>query len=181
MPPPYARTSACSQGSHWFSLRFNQPAGVRFAAGGGVQAVPSQSSGRPEPFVYDVFCCCPADRTCPLHRLNRPADGCTADALCRRFAYFLPQPIRCLPFGLPRLRRAQLRVAPPAGKKQPVSLAVVGLGLAGSVDAGRSVWRVTRKNNCPLRCVSPDLSALGGAGGVDLSHDGGLIRSLPGP
>ncbi len=69
--------------------------------------------------VYDVFCCCPADRTCPLHRLNRPADGCAADALCRRFAYFLPQPIRCLPFGLPRLRRAQLRVAPPAGKKQP--------------------------------------------------------------
>ena len=35
----------------------------------------------------------------------------------RRCAYFLPQPLRCLPFGLPRLRRAQLRDAPPAGKK----------------------------------------------------------------
>jgi hypothetical protein len=69
--------------------------------------------------VFSVFCCCPADRTCPLHRLNRPADGCAADALCRRFAYFLPQSIRCLPFGLPRLRRAQLRDAPPAGKKRP--------------------------------------------------------------
>jgi hypothetical protein len=65
-----------------------------------------------------LFCCCPADRTCPLHRLNRPADGCAADGLCRRFAYFLPQSIRCLPFGLPRLRRTQLRDAPPAAKKQ---------------------------------------------------------------
>ena len=63
------------------------------------------------------FCCCPLDHTCPLHRLNRPADGRAPDALGRRFAYFLPQSIRCLPFGLPRLRRAQLRDAPPAGKK----------------------------------------------------------------
>jgi hypothetical protein len=64
-------------------------------------------------------------------------------------------------------------------KKLSVSLYVAGLGLAGSVDAGRSTWRVTRKTNCPLRCVSPDLSALGGVTGVDLFHVGGLIRSLP--
>jgi hypothetical protein len=57
------------------------------------------------------------DHTYPLHRRNRPADGGTADALGRRCAYFLPQPFRCLPCGLPRLRRAQLRDAPPAGKK----------------------------------------------------------------
>jgi hypothetical protein len=64
-----------------------------------------------------LFCCCPTDRTCPLHRLNRPADGSAPDGLCRRCAYFLPQSIRCLPFGLRRLRRAQLREAPPAAKK----------------------------------------------------------------
>lgn len=29
----------------------------------------------------------PAHRTCPLHQLNRPAGGCPADALRRRFAY----------------------------------------------------------------------------------------------
>jgi hypothetical protein len=67
---------------------------------------------------FSFFFWCPAGGKCPLHRLNRPADGCAADALCRRFAYFLPQATVCLPFGLPRLRRAQLRVAPPAGKKQ---------------------------------------------------------------
>src|SRR3954470_21013055 len=38
-----------------------------------------------------------------------------------------------------------------------VSLAVAGLGLAGSLDAGRSVWRVTRKSNCPLRVHFPRL------------------------
>ncbi len=91
-------------------------------------------------FVYDVFCCCPADRTCPLHRLNRPADGCAANGLCRRFAYFLPQPIRCLPFGLPRLRRAQLRVAPPAGKKQP---------------GGEGSWPVTTSRPTHLEGAQP--------------------------
>ncbi|TLM80838.1 hypothetical protein FDW84_18500 (plasmid) [Pseudarthrobacter sp. NamE5] len=69
--------------------------------------------------------------------------------------------------------------APPAAKKTTVSLSVVGLGLTGSVGAGCSACCVTRKNNCPLGCVSPDLSAQGGAAGVGLSHVGGLIRSLP--
>jgi hypothetical protein len=71
------------------------------------------------------FCCCPLDHTCPLHRLNRPADGYAAEVLGRRCACFLPQPLRCLPFGLPRLRRAQLRDASPAGKN------MVGRGEAG--------------------------------------------------
>src|SRR4051812_33274986 len=31
--------------------------------------------------AFFFFCCCPADRTCPLHRLNRPAAGRAADAL----------------------------------------------------------------------------------------------------
>jgi hypothetical protein len=36
-----------------------------------------------------------------------------------------------------------------SSQKTTVSLYVAGLGLAGSVDAGRSAWCVTRKNNCP--------------------------------
>ena len=50
------------------------------------------------------------------------------------------------------------------GIEGTVSLAVVGLGLAGSVDAGRSVWRVTRKTNCPLRVRFPRYVRAGWSG-----------------
>ena len=36
--------------------------------------------GRHKRFSF-LFCCCPLDSTCPLHRRNRPADGRTPDAL----------------------------------------------------------------------------------------------------
>ena len=53
-----------------------------------------------------LFCCCPLDHTCPLHRRNRPADGRAADGMCSALRLF-PHPTH------PQLA---LRVAPaPSG------------------------------------------------------------------
>jgi hypothetical protein len=52
----------------------------------------------------------------------------------------------------------------PSWIKNTVSLAMAGLGLAGSVDAGRSAWRVTRKNNCPLWVRFPRFVRAGWSG-----------------
>jgi hypothetical protein len=79
-----------------------------------------------------LFCCCPLDPTCPLHRRNRPADGRAADGPRSALRFFLTQPVNCLLCGLPRLRRAQLRDAPPAGRN-----------MVGEREPGRSGTRPT--------------------------------------
>ena len=76
--------------------------------------------------------------------------ACAPEIPLRRsfLAYFLRGFSRPCPTG----RRASVgrRASKLASnQKTTVSLAVAGLGLAGSVDAGCSVRRVTRKTNCP--------------------------------
>lgn len=173
-------------GRDWFPLRSNQLSVVRWRGRLLGPVPPSQSSGCPGPVVYvfDVFWLLSFGSYVPAPA--RLAPPFLRGLRCRKCPSGAPSSLissgNFPPLALGRQASVGHSSASSASsQKTTVSLDVAGLGLAGSVDAGRSAWRVTRKNNCPLRCVSPDLSALGGAAGVDLSHDGGLIRSLPSP
>jgi hypothetical protein len=153
------------------------------AAGGWGPVRPSQSSGHPGPVCLRRFLSAVLRIIVPAPAPSSPSfvGACggaqSAPALLRRL--FPLADCTSLALWVDRASVGHSYASFASRQKTTVSLYVVGLGLAGSVGAGRSAWRVTRKTNCPWRCVSPDLSALGGAVGVDLSHVVGLIRSLP--
>ncbi|MBG6218914.1 hypothetical protein IWX75_003401 [Arthrobacter sp. CAN_A6] len=150
---------AQSSGVCWFPLRSIKGNGPALRSGlnrPGCSFVASSPA---------VFVCCPSD-CAPRSTASTGFAGIGHAHPVRRscVAYFLagwPHPRtygveHCLSRG----RASELA----SRQKTTVSLSVAGLGLAGSVDAGRSVWRVTRKNNCPARVHFPRLVRAGWSG-----------------
>lgn len=102
------------------------------------------------------FVCCPSDCASPLHASIGKPTGAGHKPLRRLLRRLFPSrfPAGPCPFGVDSAPSGTSERARQQAKTT-VSLAVAGLGLAGSVDAGRSAWRVTRKTNGPFTGAFP--------------------------
>jgi hypothetical protein len=145
------------------------PPGVRASAGAaGCWAWSRRRRTPPCPclYVHDVFWLLSFGSYVPAPaRLAPPSSGPAGPEFPSGARASLISSRNFPPFALrvdgpPRAQLRKLRQQP----KTTVSLYVAGLGLAGSVDAGRSAWCVTRKNNCPSRVRFPRFVHAGWSG-----------------